>query len=107
MSGNPARKSPQYRRNRAIIRARRDPCARCGGEIDYFGPRFFFIGGVRRENPLAFDCGHRVALALGGTEELHNLQAEHVKCSRHAGGRLGLQLRYGLAGTTTPYRTRW
>ena len=61
MSGNPARKSGQYRRNRAIIRARGDPCARCGMEIEYDAPRYLIVNGVRRENPWAFDCGHIVA----------------------------------------------
>jgi hypothetical protein len=108
VSGAAARKSVEYRRNRAIVEARRDPCARCGGEIDYYGPRYFVVGGARRENPFAFDCGHRVPLALGGTEELANLQAEHVRCSRTSGGRLGLQLRYGLIGSmTTTYTSRW
>jgi hypothetical protein len=107
MSGNPARKSIEYKRNRAIIRARGDPCARCGGEIDYFGPRFFVIGGVRRENPLAYDCGHRIAVALGGTEELSNLQAEHVRCSRTSGGRLGLSLRFGARSTGSSTTSTW
>jgi hypothetical protein len=106
VSGAAARKSMEYRRNRAIVEARRDPCARCCGEIDYYGPRYFVVNGVRRENLLAFDCGHRLALALGGTEELHNLQAEHVKCSRHAGGRLGLSIRYGTRPTASMW-TRW
>lgn len=109
MSGSPARKSPLYRRNRAIVRARGDPCARCGLEIEYDAPRYVIgVDGVRRENPWAFDCGHVVPLALGGTEELANLQAEHVRCSRTSGGRLGLQLRYGLIGSmTTRYTSRW
>ncbi len=107
MSGSPARKSVEYRRNRAIIKARGGPCARCGGEIDYDGPRYIVVNGVRRENLLAFDCGHRIALALGGTEELHNLQAEHVRCSRTSGGRLGLSLRFGARPTGSRMDSMW
>jgi hypothetical protein len=108
VTGNPARKSGEYRRNRAIIRARGDPCARCGIEIEYDAPRYIIgIDGVRREKPWAFDCCHIIPLALGGTEELHNLQPEHVRCSRASGGRLGLQLRYGLNGSMTSYESRW
>jgi hypothetical protein len=107
MSGAAARKSVEYRRNRAIIKARGAPCARCGIEIEYDAPRYLIVNGVRRENPWAFDCGHIVPLALGGTEELHNLQAEHVRCSRHAGGRLGLQIRYGARPTGSSMESMW
>jgi hypothetical protein len=107
MSGNPARKSIEYKRNRAILRARGDPCARCGGEIDYASPRYSVVNGRRRENPWSYDCGHVVAVALGGTEELSNLQAEHVRCSRTSGGRLGLSLRFGARTTGSSTAAMW
>jgi hypothetical protein len=84
-----------YQRNRAALldAARRGlwPCARCGGPIDYDGPRYLPLPGRRRENPLAFDAGHVVAKAEGGTHELANLQPEHVRCNRVHGAHLGNQ----------------
>jgi hypothetical protein len=95
-NGDPALKSQAYRGARARLRARRDPCARCGGMIDYDGPRYFTINGKRIENPLAFDAGHRVDRVHGGNEAFSNLQAEHVRCSRRAGARLGARRRWGM-----------
>ena len=80
---------PEYKRNRAVLLAMRLPCARCGGAIDYDGPRFAWVNGRRVENLAAFDCGHVVDRALGGDNSLANLQAEHARCGRHAGARLG------------------
>jgi hypothetical protein len=95
-TGDPRLKSGAYRRLREIIRQRRDVCARCGQPIDYDGPRYVIDRyGRKRENPWAFDCGHIVDRVFGGTEELWNLQAEHVKCSRKAGAKLGARQRWG------------
>ena len=108
MSGSPARKSPQYRRNRATIRARGDPYARCAIEIEYDAPRYIVIDGVRGENPWAFDCGHIIALALGGAEELYNLQAEHVRCSRTQAAGSACSSGTDFTGSmATTYSSRW
>jgi len=78
-------RDPQYVRNRAIIRAQRRPCARCGRAIAYDEPYWITTRGRRRINRRAFHCGHIVARADGGTHELANLQAEHAGCSIRSG----------------------
>lgn len=89
---------PEYQRNRKIVRARRDDCARCGGPIDYSAQR----------GPWAFHCGHVVARAEGGSHELANLQAEHAKCSVDHGARLGARRRYGPLRSRRPSTAaRW
>jgi hypothetical protein len=80
-------RDPMFLKNRAIIRARRGPCARCGGEIDYAAPYWWIVDGKRRVNPRAFHCGHILARVNGGGHELSNLQAEHAVCSIRAGAR--------------------
>jgi 5-methylcytosine-specific restriction endonuclease McrA len=106
--GNDPRFTAQYRANRAILKARRDPeCARCGGLIDYDGARFHAYQDMRVENPWAFDAGHIIDVALGGDNSLGNLQAEHVRCSRKAGSMLGHARRWGSKKPkrpTTAYR---
>ena len=99
--GDPALKTQRYRRNREIIRRKRWPCARCGAAIDYDGPRFVTVEGRRVENPWAFDCGHIIDRALGGSEELWNLQPEHVVCSRKAGAKLGARRRWTRRASIT------
>jgi hypothetical protein len=76
-----------YMRNRAIIRAQRRPCARCGKPIDYDQPYWWIVNGRRKVNPWSFHCGHIVARINGGTHDLANLQAEHAGCSIRAGAR--------------------
>ncbi len=82
-------RDPLYVRNRAIIRAQRRPCARCGRTIDYDGPYWLIVKGRRTINPLAYHCGHIVDRVRGGTHELTNLQPEHAACSIRSGARLG------------------
>ena len=81
-------RDPVYIRNRALIRAQRRPCARCGGAIDYAGPYWLTtITGRRKVNPRAFHCGHVVSRHRGGSHALANLQAEHAGCSIRDGAR--------------------
>jgi hypothetical protein len=107
VSGSPARKSPQYRRNRATIRARGDPYARCAIEIEYDAPRYIVIDGVRRENPWRSIASHHPAGARG-TEELYNLQAEHVRCSRTQAAGSACSSGTDFTGSmATTYLSRW
>lgn len=71
----------------------RQPCARCGGPIDYDGPRHLLASGRRRLNPRYLCVGHKVsrrqALLLGWTEEqtnaIANTQPECQDCSNRSG----------------------
>jgi 5-methylcytosine-specific restriction endonuclease McrA len=96
-----------YRINRAILlrtsRREQAPCSRCGGPIDYDGPRYIRLSGRRHENPAAFDAGHIIAIIEGGTHALDNLQAEHARCNRSAGAHLG-NARRARPGRTRPQR---
>ena len=85
---DPSLKTEAWRRVRAHWIARREPCARCGRDIDYDTP-------VRTWRSL--DVGHVVdrvtARALGWTvaeiNDLSNTQPEHQRCNREAGVILG------------------
>jgi 5-methylcytosine-specific restriction endonuclease McrA len=77
-----------WRQVRAYWVAQRQPCARCGRDIDYETvPRY----------ALSLDVGHIVerdrARAMGWTDSeinaLSNTQPEHQRCSRTAGVRYG------------------
>jgi hypothetical protein len=104
-----ARDTAQYRRNRARLKAMRIlECARCGGLIDYEGARYVEYQGKRTENPWAFDAGHIVDVALGGSNDITNLQPEHVRCSRKAGSLLGHARRWGVKKPNRPTTAnRW
>lgn len=80
-------RDPLYMRNRAIIRAQRRPCARCGKPMMYDQPYWLTVNGRRKVNPASFHCGHIRSRINGGTHELTNLQAEHAGCSIRAGAR--------------------
>ena len=95
-SGDPALKTAEYQRNLQVVKARRNPCARCGKPIDYDGPSYLIINGRRRWNPWGFECGHIIDRVYGGSNALTNLQAEHRRCSRKAGSRLGHARRWGV-----------
>ena len=88
-------RDPEYIRNRAIIRAQRRPCARCGGVIAYDEPHWIVVNGKRKVNPRAFHCGHILSRAKGGSHALANLQAEHAGCSMRAGSSDGARTRNG------------
>ena len=79
----------EYRRNRAILRAQRRPCARCGGRIAYDEDYWVTVNGRRTINRRAFHAGHIVDRGHGGGHELANLQAEHAGCSVRSGAQLG------------------
>ena len=68
-----ARNSGVQKRNRAIIRAKRLPCALCGEPIDY---------GIKYPHPDAFTVDHVVPLSRGGTDSIKNLTAAHFRCNR-------------------------
>lgn len=84
---------------KAYWRAQRQPCARCGGEIDYDTVDRYWR---------SLDVGHIVdratAKALGWTRAeinaITNTQPEHQRCSREAGARAGNH----LAGRGRPIR---
>jgi hypothetical protein len=97
-------RDPEYVRNRAIIRAQRRPCARCGRPIAYDQP-YWLIGptGRRKVNPWAFHCGHIVSRHRGGSHTLSNLQAEHAGCSIRDGARES----NGHNGHKTPRVSVW
>lgn len=80
---------PLYKKNRAIVKAQRRPCARCGKAIAYDQPYFLIVNGRRTINRRAFHCGHIIDRARGGTHDLANLQAEHAGCSVRSGAQLG------------------
>lgn len=82
-------RNPEYIRNRAIIRAQRRPCARCGGAIAYDEPYWLInpLTGRRKVNPRAFHCGHILSRHRGGSHALSNLQPEHAGCSIRSGAR--------------------
>lgn len=84
---------PTYIRNRAIIKAQRRPCARCGGAIAYDEPYWVVsaLTGRRTINRRAFHCGHKLSRINGGSHDLANLQPEHAGCSISAGAKLGRQ----------------
>lgn len=70
-----------HRRRQAVarLRARRDPCALCGGPIDYDLPP---------GHPLSFECDEIVPVSLGGSPyDMDNLQAAHRICNQRRGNR--------------------
>ena len=65
-----------HRRRQAVarLRARRDPCALCGGPIDYDLPS---------GHPLSFEADDIVPVSLGGDPcDIGNLQASHRICNQ-------------------------
>ena len=88
---------PEYQANRAIIRAQRQPCARCGDGIDYDGPYWLIRNGRKTINRLAFHCGHIVDRADRPDHSLANLRAEHAGCSVKSGARSGAARRWGTS----------
>ena len=87
----------QWRKDREYWQAKRLPCARCGGPIDYDGPRYLIINGKRRLNHRYLIVGHivsrRKARALGWTEQQTNArtnqQPECQHCSNTSGAQEG------------------
>ncbi|MGV0853894.1 HNH endonuclease, partial [Mycolicibacterium phlei] len=69
------------RRLRRRLRALGDPCALCGGEIDYTLPQY---------DPLSFEVDHIVPVALGGMHTWQNVQASHRRCNRAKSDKLSL-----------------
>jgi hypothetical protein len=96
-------RDPLYMRNRAMVRAQRRPCARCGKPIAYDEPYWFITSiGRRKVNPLAFHCGHIRSRISGGGHELANLQAEHAGCSIRAGAREANRRRNAIRAVVRP-----
>lgn len=70
-----------HRRRQAVarLRARGDPCALCGGAIDYDLPP---------GDPLSFEADDIVPVSLGGDPcDIDNLQASHRICNQRRGNR--------------------
>lgn len=87
---DPGLRSAEYRRNRALLRAQRRPCARCGRAIAYDEPYWLATPGGRRSvNPRAFVAGHVIDRAAGGGHHLANLRPECARCSFTSGAQLG------------------
>jgi hypothetical protein len=90
-SKDPLLSSPLYRRNRALLKKRRLPCAVCGRAIDY-------------SQPSAFVAGHIMprwkAKQLGWLPEqinsLQNLRPECRRCSFRTGSREGNQVQRAM-----------
>ena len=97
-------RNPEFVRNRAVLRAQRRPCARCGGAIAYDQPYWLVssVTGRRRVNPRAFVDGHILSRAKGGGHALSNLQAECARCSLRSGGTDGALRRQALLGYVKP-----
>lgn len=68
-----SRNTGRQKRNRAIIRARRDDCALCGQPIDY---------NLKYPDLMSFTLDHIIPLKRGGRDTLDNGQAAHFKCNR-------------------------
>lgn len=66
MANNPAYNSKQYKTNRTIVLQGNPDCALCGG-------------------PGANSADHIIPLMHGGTHDLDNLRAVHVKCNARKG----------------------
>ena len=94
---DPSLTTPAWRKHRIYWKAQRLPCARCGGWIDYDGPRY--LPG-RKLNPRYLVVGHvvsRYEARLRGWSEaevnaLANTQPECQTCSNRSGARLGRRL---------------
>jgi hypothetical protein len=108
---DPALTTKAWRKQREYWKQFGLPCARCGREIDYFGPRYYLVAGRRKINPRYFCLGHKVsrreARALGWSEARinapSNLQAECQRCSNSSGAKLGRRLQDGpRQGSVTP-----
>lgn len=52
-------------------------CIRCGHEVT---------------DEMAWHVGHRVDVALGGTDTYENVGPEHKRCNERAGGKLGARM---------------
>ena len=83
---DPLLTTPLYRRNRAILKRLRLPCAVCGRTINYSQPGAFVAGHI---------VSRHKAKLYGWTEaminSLSNLQPECKQCSYRTGAREGQQ----------------
>ena len=95
-SKDPLLSSPLYRRNRALLKTRRLPCAVCGRTIDYLKPGEFVAGHI---------TPRWLAKRLGWTPEqinaLSNLRAECRRCSFRTGSREGNQVQRAMRQRVT------
>jgi hypothetical protein len=86
---DPLLSSPLYRRNRALLKRRRLPCAVCGRAIPYDQPGAFVAGHI---------VARHIAKRLGWTEpqinSLSNLRPECKQCSYRTGAQEGGRVRH-------------
>lgn len=62
-----------YRRNRARVLTGNPSCAECGRPID--------SSITDQYDPGYGTADHKIPVALGGTDDLHNLQPMHRRCN--------------------------
>ena len=97
---DPLLDTPLYRRNRAILKAMRLPCALCGRTDMYSMPGQFVAGHI---------VSRRKAKLLGYTEAqtnaLSNLRPECRSCSNRSGAREGQQARQAKLRRTQQDKT--
>lgn len=76
-------------------KAVRGNCARCGGPIDYDGPRFrvfeYYGKRITRQNPWSLDVGHKSVKDRDPRTMWAPIdtQPEHARCNRAAGAAYG------------------
>ncbi len=81
MSGH--HQDPEYTRNARTVRRHVNADHKAGRPV-------WCIGCGREIQPgQAFDVGHRIDAARGGSNALHNLGPQHRRENRRAGGRAG------------------
>ena len=95
MSTGQHRNTTTQTRYRAQVRAQRQPCALCGGDIDYT---------LRTPHPDSFEIDHVIPLKHGGPDTLDNCQPSHRRCNRAKSDRLAPEP--PKPGITT-WRTWW
>ena len=88
-SSDPRLKTGARRRLRERVASLRQPCHKCGREIDYSGP---------------WDLDEIVPRVLGGDPlDPGNVAASHVRCNREAGARITHARRGFTKKRTTSY----
>ena len=67
------RNTTRRNQHRRAIARTKAPCGICGKPIDY---------ALHYLDPMSYTIDHVTPLALGGADDLPNLQAAHRKCNR-------------------------
>jgi|tagenome__1003787_1003787.scaffolds.fasta_scaffold20785598_2 hypothetical protein len=88
---DPLLSSPLYRRNRALLKRLRLPCAVCGKAIDYSTPGQFVAGHI-----VARWKAKRWGWPESQINSLQNLRPECKQCSHRTGAREGNQVKHAM-----------